>query len=68
MHERVEAILSLEGKAIAHEFVRLLASLLNHFISINSLNIINSFLINVPIFYPHENTRKSLVFWCLQEV
>ena len=52
MHERVEAIMSLEGKAIAHEFVRLLASLLTHFISINSLNIINSFLINVPIFYP----------------
>ena len=59
MHERVEAIMSLEGKAIAHEFVRLLASLLTHFISINSLNILNSFLINVPIFYPLRRYRMG---------
>ena len=29
---------------------------------------INPFVTNVPIFYPPENTRKLLVFWCFQSV
>ena len=32
------------------------------------LNLFNPFLVNVPILYPPENTRKPLVFWCFQGV
>ena len=32
--------------------------------ALKHINIVNPFLVNVPILYPPKNTKKSLVFWC----